>query len=69
MTTSSEDLTTPVASSIQRRKFVASAAMSAVGATLLKPGLAFGAEANSRIDIGLIGCGQRGKWIADRSEI
>ncbi len=69
MTTSSEDLTPSVASSISRRQFVASAAMSAVGATLLKPGLAFGAEANSKIDIGLIGCGQRGKWIADLTEI
>ena len=24
-----------------------------------------GAEANAKIDIGLIGCGGRGKWIAD----
>jgi myo-inositol 2-dehydrogenase/D-chiro-inositol 1-dehydrogenase len=32
--------------------------------TVLKPQLARGAEANSKIDIGLIGCGNRGKWIA-----
>jgi predicted dehydrogenase len=44
---------------------MASTGLSVVGATLLKPGLVFGAEANSKIDIGLIGCGQRGKWIAD----
>jgi predicted dehydrogenase len=31
----------------------------------LKPELVGGAEANSKIDIGLIGCGGRGKWIAD----
>ncbi len=67
--TSSEDLTTPLASSISGRRCVASAAMSAVGATLPKPGLAFGAQANSKTDIGLIGCGQRGKWIADLTEI
>ena len=33
--------------------------------TVLKPGLLRGAEANSKINIGLIGCGGRGKWIAD----
>ena len=31
---------------------------------MLKPQSAFGAEANSKIDIGLIGCGGRGGWIA-----
>jgi predicted dehydrogenase len=33
--------------------------------TVLKPELVGGAEANAKIDIGLIGCGNRGKWIAD----
>ncbi len=32
---------------------------------MLKPALIGGAEANSKIDIGLIGCGGRGRWIAD----
>jgi len=32
---------------------------------LIKPSLVFGAEANSVLEIGLIGCGGRGSWIAD----
>ena len=51
---------------IPRRTFVLGGttltAMSAASA--LKPGSVFGAEANSKINLGLIGCGGRGKWIA-----
>src|ERR1039457_3624907 len=49
---------------IPRRAFLASAA-TATAITVLKPSLAFGAEANTMLDIGLIGCGGRGSWIAD----
>jgi predicted dehydrogenase len=49
---------------ITRRRFLAGAG-AAVSLTLLKPGLVAGAEANSRIDIGVIGCGGRGEWIAE----
>jgi predicted dehydrogenase len=48
---------------IPRRAFLASAT-TATAFTVLKPSLVFGAEANSRLDIGLIGCGGRGGWIA-----
>src|SRR5664279_6304218 len=48
---------------IPRRAFLASAA-TATSITVLKPSLVFGAEANSVLDIGLIGCGGRGGWIA-----
>ncbi|MCX6913183.1 MAG: Gfo/Idh/MocA family oxidoreductase [Verrucomicrobia bacterium] len=48
---------------IPRRAFLASAA-TATAITVLKPSLVFGAEANSVLDIGLIGCGGRGSWIA-----
>ncbi len=48
---------------IPRRSFLASAA-TAAAVTILKPSLAFGAEANSALEIGLIGCGGRGSWIA-----
>jgi myo-inositol 2-dehydrogenase/D-chiro-inositol 1-dehydrogenase len=47
-----------------RRAFLAGAATATV-LTALKPSLVFGAEANSRLDIGLIGCGGRGAWIAN----
>ena len=51
--------------SITRRRFIAGTGASVLAFTVLKPGLVRGAEANSKIDIGLIGCGGRGKWIAD----
>ena len=50
---------------ITRRRFLAGTGASVLAFTVLKPGLVSGAEANSKIDIGLIGCGGRGKWIAD----
>jgi hypothetical protein len=53
---------------ITRRQFVAGAAATALSFTILKPGLLGGAEANSKISLGLIGCGGRGKWIADLFE-
>jgi predicted dehydrogenase len=48
---------------IPRRAFLASAA-TATAFTVLKPSLVFGTEANSVLEIGLIGCGGRGGWIA-----
>jgi myo-inositol 2-dehydrogenase / D-chiro-inositol 1-dehydrogenase len=50
---------------VNRRSFIATAGTSALAATLLKPGLVWGAEANTKINIGLVGCGGRGKWIAE----
>ncbi|WCJ59134.1 Gfo/Idh/MocA family oxidoreductase [Fontisphaera persica] len=54
-------------SAMPRRRFLASTTAAAVGGamTLLKPATVFGAEANSRVEVGLIGCGGRGAWIAD----
>lgn len=53
------------ASALSRRQFIASTGASLVAINLLRPGLVGGSEANSKIDIGLIGCGGRGRWIAD----
>lgn len=50
--------------SLPRRAFLASAATVTAFAAL-KPATVFGADANTRLDIGLIGCGGRGSWIAD----
>jgi predicted dehydrogenase len=50
---------------ITRRKFLASAGTAAVGFTILKPDLVGGSTANSKINIGVIGCGGRGAWIAE----
>jgi predicted dehydrogenase len=48
---------------IPRRSFLAGTAAAATF-TILKPATVFGAQANSVLDIGLIGCGGRGNWIA-----
>jgi predicted dehydrogenase len=50
---------------ITRRKFLVSAGTAAAGLTIIKPQFVGGAEANSKIDIGVIGCGGRGAWIAE----
>jgi myo-inositol 2-dehydrogenase / D-chiro-inositol 1-dehydrogenase len=50
---------------ITRRQFMRSGSAAALGLTILKPELLGGAEANSKVDIGVIGCGGRGSWIAD----
>ncbi len=50
--------------SITRRGFIAGASAS-VAFTVLSPERVFNAEANSKIAVGLIGCGGRGRWIAD----
>ena len=51
-------------SPINRRAFLAATAAAGTF-TLLKPTTVFGAETNTTVEIGLIGCGGRGKWIAD----
>jgi myo-inositol 2-dehydrogenase/D-chiro-inositol 1-dehydrogenase len=47
---------------IARRTFLAEAA--AGGLVIMKPSLVFGAAANAVLELGLIGCGGRGNWIA-----
>jgi len=43
-----------------RREFLAAAG----GVLLLKPETVFGYQANSTVEVGLVGCGGRGNWIA-----
>ncbi len=50
---------------ITRRRFIAGTGASVVAFTVAQPGWLHGAEANSKINLGLIGCGGRGKWIAN----
>ena len=54
--------------SVSRRDFVAGAGAAALAFSVVKPGAVYSAEANSKIEIGVIGCGGRGKWIADLFE-
>jgi myo-inositol 2-dehydrogenase / D-chiro-inositol 1-dehydrogenase len=54
----------PPSAPLNRRRFLAGTGASVLAFSALKPGLAMGADANAKIDVGLIGCGGRGKWIA-----
>ncbi len=49
---------------ITRRDFLGTAA-GAAAFTIIRPGMVKGAEANSKVKLGLIGCGGRGTWLAD----
>jgi predicted dehydrogenase len=50
---------------LTRREFVAAAGATAATFTIMKPELVRGSAANSKIKLGLIGCGGRGQWIMD----
>ncbi|MGZ7046388.1 MAG: Gfo/Idh/MocA family protein [Candidatus Aminicenantales bacterium] len=49
---------------LNRREFMAKAGAAAVSLTFVKPALVRGTQANSKIRLGLVGCGGRGGWIA-----
>ncbi len=49
---------------LNRREFMAKAGAAAVSLTFVKPELVRGTQANSKIRLGLVGCGGRGGWIA-----
>lgn len=51
--------------SISRRRFMAGAGAAALSFTVVRPELVRGAGANSKVNLGLIGCGGRGTWIAN----
>lgn len=51
-----------MAAKMDRRTFISGAAAGTVVA--LKPSIVFGTQSNSKIELGLIGCGGRGNWIA-----
>jgi myo-inositol 2-dehydrogenase/D-chiro-inositol 1-dehydrogenase len=50
---------------ISRRRFIAGAGAAALSWTAVDSQLVRGDEANSKVNLGLIGCGGRGTWIAD----
>lgn len=50
---------------INRRHFIAGTSAAALSFSVLKPELVYGAAANQKINLGLIGCGGRGQWIAN----
>jgi myo-inositol 2-dehydrogenase/D-chiro-inositol 1-dehydrogenase len=50
---------------INRRRFMAGAGAAALSFTIARPESVRGAAANSKVNLGLIGCGGRGTWIAE----
>jgi len=50
---------------LARREFLAGAAGSAVSLTIVGSGAAKGTRANSKIELGMVGCGGRGHWIGE----
>lgn len=48
-----------------RRQFVTRAGAAAMSFTIVSPRMVRGTAANSKITLGIVGCGMRGKWIAD----
>ena len=48
---------------ITRRRFIAGTGAAALSFTVVKSNLVHGYNANSKIDLGIIGCGGRGTWI------
>jgi myo-inositol 2-dehydrogenase/D-chiro-inositol 1-dehydrogenase len=49
---------------LSRREFIKGAGTATLSLTILRPDLVRGTQANSRIKLGLVGCGGRGIWIA-----
>ena len=56
---------TPRPARLSRRQFVAGTGAAAFAFTTLRPALVKGTDANTKINLGLIGCGGRGQWIAN----
>lgn len=50
---------------INRRQFVTRTGAAALSFSIIHPDLVKGTSANSRIELGLVGCGGRGNWIAN----
>jgi len=50
---------------LNRREFIAGTGAAALSFTVMKPELVRGAAANSKIKLGLIGCGHRGVWLTN----
>jgi len=50
---------------LNRRRFLVNASASALALAIVPPGRGFAANAGAKINLGLIGCGGRGQWIAE----
>ena len=53
------------AAGVSRRRFLKETGIGAAALAVMRPELVRGSAANSTITLGIIGCGGRGRWIAD----
>ena len=53
----------PIEGQTPRRSFLKAAA--ATGVLVAKPSTVFGSQANSNVEVGIVGCGGRGNWIGE----
>ena len=60
-----KQLTRHQSTPLTRRRFLAHASASALSLAMVQPTQMFGAPTGAKVDIGLIGCGGRGQWIAE----
>lgn len=65
MSESKDRLSSKNVESISRRRFMAGAGAAALSFSVVKPELVRGAGANSKVNLGVVGCGGRGTWIAN----
>jgi myo-inositol 2-dehydrogenase/D-chiro-inositol 1-dehydrogenase len=54
-----------LATGLTRRRFLADTTVAALTFSVLQPELVRGSNGNSKVDLGIIGCGGRGGWIAN----
>jgi predicted dehydrogenase len=54
-----------LATGLTRRRFLADTTAAALTISVLKPELVRGSNGNSKVDLGIIGCGGRGGWMAN----
>src|SRR5208282_6895228 len=55
----------PRGRALDRREFMARSGAAVISFSIMRPELVRGSQVNSKIALGLIGCGGRGTWIAD----
>lgn len=60
-----KQLTHQQSTPLTRRRFLVNTGASALSLAMVQSAQVFGAETGPKVDIGLIGCGGRGQWIAE----
>lgn len=55
----------PSTSRLSRRRFLKASGSAAAAFTIIRPELVRGTTVNSKVALGLVGCGGRGRWIAN----